>query len=217
MASAKSHTTVYSIEPDDSWPNPSEIPPPRDDRQRQSIVQIDTPGCRITVSPENLPPIPPPRPREIRGRSRRDVYDWVSHQVNTPITPQVDRRGRVIKPRTRYCPEDEEERQKELRQRARQRLQESNKAGRAEANFQNQQVTPAQNTSRIPNPVEGSTSRYDTKITGTRPKTQTESKATGITETPVSKKTRRERPASATSKKSGTSKRSQNVSHEGWK
>ncbi len=83
-------------------------------RQRQSIVQIDTPGCRITVSPENLPPIPPPRPREIRGRSRRDVYDWVSHQVNTPITPQVDRRGRVIKPRTRYCPEDEEERQKEL-------------------------------------------------------------------------------------------------------
>jgi len=217
MASAKSHTTVYSIEPEDSWPNPSEIPPPRDDRQRQSVVQINTPGCRITVSPEILPPIPPPRPREIRGRSRRDVYDWVSHQVNTPITPQVDRRGRVIKPRTRYCPEDEEERQKELRQRARQRLQESNKAGRAEANFQNQQVTPAQNTSRIPNPEEGSTSRYDTKVTGTRPKTQTESKATGITETPVSKKTRRERPASATSKKSGTSKRSQNVSHEGWK
>jgi hypothetical protein len=221
MASAKSHTTVYSIEPDDSWPNPSEIPPPRDDRQRQSIVQIDTPGCRITVSPENLPPIPPPRPREIRGRSRRDIYEWVSQSPNTPkvpaVTPQVDRRGRVIKPRTRYCPEDEEERQKELRQRARQRLQESNKAGRAEANFQNQQVTPAQNTSRIPSPVEGSTSRYDTKITGTRPKTQTESKATGITETPVSKKTRRERPASATSKKSGTSKRSQNVSHEGWK
>jgi len=141
------------------------------------------------------------------------VYDWVSHQVNTPITPQVDRRSRVIKPRTRYCPEDEEERQRELRQRARQRLQESNKAGRAEANIQNQQVASAQSTSRIPDPIEGSTSRYDTKITGTRPKTKTESKATGITETPVSKKTRRERPASATSKKSSTSKQSQ----EGWK
>ncbi len=107
--------------------------------------------------------------------------------------------------------------QPRLRQRARQRLQESNKAGRAEANFQNQQVTPAQNTSRVPNPAEGSTSRYDTKITGTRPKTQTESKATGITETPVSKKTRRERPASATSKKSSTSKQSQDVNHEEWK
>ncbi len=125
--------------------------------------------------------------------------------------------GRVIRPRTRYSPEDERQKEKELRQRARQRLQESNKAGRAEANFQNQQVTPARNASRISDPVEGSTSRYDTKITGTRPKTQTESKATAITETPVSRKTRRERPASATSKKSSTSKQSQNVSQEGWK
>jgi hypothetical protein len=50
MTSAKSHTTGYSVVPNDSWPNPSEIPPPIDNRQRQSVVQIDTPGCRITVT-----------------------------------------------------------------------------------------------------------------------------------------------------------------------
>ncbi len=220
MASAKSHTTVYSIVPDDSWPNPGEIPPPMDNRQRQSIVQIDTRGCRITVSPENLPPIPPPRPREIRGWSKRDIYEWVSQSPNTPgapiITPQVDRRGRVIKPRTRYCPEDEVQREREFRQKARQRLLESNKADRAEANFQTQQVTPSQGTSRTPDPLEGSISRYKPKSTGTRLKTKVESEVISITETPVSRKTRKERPASAISKKPSTSKKSPSVGHKGW-
>jgi hypothetical protein len=142
----------------------------------------------------------------------------VSQSPNTPgvpiVTPQVDRRGRVIKPRTRYSPEDEVQKERELRQKARQRLLEDNKADRAEANFQTQQVTPAQSTSRMPDPLEGSTSRYDTRSTGTRPKTKTESEFTNITETPISRKTRRERPASVTSKKPSTSKQSQSMGHK---
>jgi hypothetical protein len=216
MASVKSRTTVYSIVPNDSWPNPSEIPPPIDNRQRQSIVHIDTPGCRITVRPEDLPLIPPPRPREIRGWSRRDIYEWVSQSPNTPvvpITPQVDRRGRVIKPRTRYCPEDEVQRERELRQRARQKLQENNKADKAEANFQAQGITLIQGTSRTLSLLEESDSRYSTKNTGTRPKTKTESEVVDPSETPVSRKTRKEKPASVTSKKS---KKSRDTGYKGW-
>ncbi len=94
------------------------------DRQRQSVIQIDTPGCRITVSPEKLHPIPPPRPREIRGRGRLDIAEWVSRTPDRiPVeTPVVNRRGRTIKPRVIYDPEDEEQRNRELRERARQRV-----------------------------------------------------------------------------------------------
>ncbi len=74
--------------------------------------------------------MPPPRPREIRGRARKDIWEWVSQSPDVPAiaTPQVDRRGRVIKPRPRYCPEDQEQKEKELKLRARQRLAEKLKA-----------------------------------------------------------------------------------------
>ena len=49
MTSAASHITEQSMVPEDSWPCLSERPPPLDRRQRQSVVQIDTPGCRITA------------------------------------------------------------------------------------------------------------------------------------------------------------------------
>jgi hypothetical protein len=110
------------------------------DRQRQSIIQIDTPGCRITVSPEDLPPIPPPRPREIRGRGRRDIAEWVSRTPDKiPVeTPVVNRRGRTIKPRVIYDPEDEEQRNRDLRERARQRHLDKSRVDRAEAGIRAQ-------------------------------------------------------------------------------
>ena len=82
MTSEPSHITEQSIVPEDSWPCPSEIPPPLDARQRQSVVHIDTQGCRITVRPEDLPPEPPPRPREIRGR-RKGIFGngFPNHQI----------------------------------------------------------------------------------------------------------------------------------------
>ncbi len=83
-----------------------------------------------------MPPEPPPRPREIRGRGRKDIWDWVSQSPNLPITPQVGRRGRTIKPRTTYSPEREEQRHKELKERAKQRLLDDNRKARANANLQ---------------------------------------------------------------------------------
>ena len=222
MNSAVSHTTLQSIVPEDSWPNPSEIPPPIDNRQRQSVVHIETPGCRITVSPENLPPVPPPRPREIRGRTKKDIWEWVSQSPDTPAiaTPQVDRRGRIIKPRPRYCPEDQEQREKELRLRARQRLvepAESTKVEEAEVNFQAQAQgsIPIPGTSRTLAPEGEGTSKSGTKSTGTKPKTKPES-ATVITETPVSKKTHLKRPDSTASKKSKASQRNRKSDGKGW-
>jgi hypothetical protein len=82
VTSTLSCTTKQFTVPEDSWPCPSERPPMVDSRQRQSVVQIATPGCRITVRPEDIPPEPPPRPREIRGRGRKDIWDWVfNHQI----------------------------------------------------------------------------------------------------------------------------------------
>jgi hypothetical protein len=94
------------------------VQPLTSDKQRQSIIHIETPGCRITVRPEDLPPIPPPRPREIRDRGRWDICDWISQSPNKPVTHLMDRRGRTIKPRIKYDPEDEEQRNRELRERA---------------------------------------------------------------------------------------------------
>ena len=222
MNSAVSHTTLQSVVPEDSWPNPSEIPPPIDNRQRQSVVRIETPGCRITVSPENLPPVLPPRPREIRGRAKKDIWEWVSQSPDTPAiaTPQVDRRGRIIKPRPRYCPEDQEQREKELRLRARQRLAElaeSTKAEETEVNFQAQAQgsIPIPGTSRTLASRGESTPKSGTKSTGTKPKTKPES-ATVITETPVSKKTHLKRPDSTASKKSKASQRDGKSDGKGW-
>ncbi len=89
----ESQYTQPSERPEDSWPCPSEVQPASVDRQRQSVIQIDTPGCRITVSPEKLHPIPPPRPREIRGRGRLDIAEWVSRTPDrVPVdTPVVNR------------------------------------------------------------------------------------------------------------------------------
>jgi hypothetical protein len=212
MNSAMSHTILQSEAPEDSWPNPSEMPPPIDDKQKQSIIHIDTRGCRITVRPDNLPPIPPPRPREIRGRAREDIWEWVSQSPATPaaeVTPQVNRKGRVIKPRPRYEPEDQEQKERELRQMAQQRQLENTQKRKEETNFQAQaqEATPVQGTSRMLDFEEEDTPRYDTRSTGTRPKTRSESKIT-TTKTPASKKTHLKRPASTTSKKSTTSQRS---------
>jgi hypothetical protein len=222
MNSAVSHTTLQSVVPEDSWPNPSEIPPPIDNRQRQSVVRIETPGCRITVSPENLPPVLPPRPREIRGRAKKDIWEWVSQSPDIPAiaTPQVDRRGRIIKPRPRYCPEDQEQKERELRLRARQRLAElaeSTKAEETEVNFQAQAQgsIPIPGTSRTLASRGESTPKSGTKSTGTKPKTKPES-ATVITETPVSKKTHLKRPDSTASKKSKASQRDGKSDGKGW-
>jgi hypothetical protein len=204
MASAMSQHTVTSIVQEDSWPCPSEIPPPNYDRQRQSVVHIDTPGCRITVRPEDIPPDPPPRPREIRGCGRRDIWDWVSQSPNLPVIPQVDRRGRTIKPKIRYDPEDEEQRHKELKQRAKQRLLDDSRKGRANANLQvqAQEIAPVEN-SRAGSQIssEDSTFRSQIEAIGTRSKTRSESEPVKM---PASKKTEAKRPANSCSKKSGS-------------
>ena len=213
MTSAASHITEQSVVPEDSWPCLSERPPPLDRRQRQSVVQIDTPGCRITVSPEDLPPEPPPRPREIRGRGRKDIWDWVSQSPNLPITPQIGRRGRTIKPRTTYSPEREEQRHKELKQRAKQRLLDDNRKARANANLQVQAQEVASEENRQVGSqayYEDSTSRSQkgATVTGTRPKTKTE---TELGKTPTGKTKISSRPASVSSRKTVGSKREGSV------
>ena len=214
MTSAASHITEQSVVPEDSWPCLSERPPPLDRRQRQSVVQIDTPGCRITVSPEDLPPEPPPRPREIRGRGRKDIWDWVSQSPNLPITPQIDRRGRTIKPRTTYSPEREEQRHKELKQRAKQRLLDDNRRARANANLQvqAQEVAPEENRQVGSQAYyEDSTSRSQkgATVTGTRPKTKTE---TELVKTPTGRQTKLgSRQASVGSRKTVGSKKEGSV------
>jgi len=213
MTSAASHITEQSMVPEDSWPCLSERPPPLDRRQRQSVVQIDTPGCRITVSPEDLPPEPPPRPREIRGRGRKDIWDWVSQSPNLPITPQIDRRGRTIKPRTTYSPEREEQRHKELKQRAKQRLLDDNRKARANANLQVQAQEVASEENRQVGSqayYEDSTSRSQkgATVTGTRPKTKTE---TELGKTPTGKTKVGSRPASVSSRKTTGSKKEGSV------
>ena len=92
---------------------------------------------------------------------------------------------------------------------ARQRQLENTQKRKEETNFQAQaqEATPVQGTSRMLDFEEEDTPRYDTRSTGTRPKTRSESKIT-TTKTPASKKTHLKRPASTTSKKSTTSQRS---------
>ena len=202
--SEPSHITEQSIVPEDSWPCPSEIPPPLDARQRQSVVHIDTQGCRITVRPEDLPPEPPPRPREIRGRRKKDIWEWVSQPPDIPVTPQVGRRGRTIKPRTTYSPEREEQRQKKLRQRDRQRVLDNNRVERDKANLQTQaqEIPPLLRTEREELKTKAETSLSKTTTTpSTRSKTRSESDIAVVSKTPVSKQTKAERPASVSSKK----------------
>jgi hypothetical protein len=182
-----------SVRPEDSWPCPSEVQPAMLDRQRQSTFHIDTPGCRITVRPEDLPPIPPPRPREIRGRGRRDIAEWVSTTPDkTPVeTSVVNRRGRTIKPRVIYEPEDEEQRNRELRERARQRYLDRSRVDKAEAGIRAQ----AQEKETTSNPETRSSRRT----------TRSESEITAVSRTPSQKVSTR-KPASVSSRKSATNK-----------
>jgi len=86
-------------------------------------VNIRTRGYAVTISPEEYHP--PSRRRAIpripTGRNQSEVQDCVYGYLLSPQTPTVDRRGRIIKPKTRYDPEDEERRHRDLRQQARQR------------------------------------------------------------------------------------------------
>ncbi len=109
-----------------SWPgtnDPTIRPSERRARARQPIVDIKTRGYAITIRPEdNHPPVRQRAlPRIPTGRQRDEVPDWVYGYPLTPQTPMVDRRGRVIKPKTRYSPEDEEQRHEDSRQQARQK------------------------------------------------------------------------------------------------
>jgi hypothetical protein len=109
-----------------SWPgtnDPTIRPSERRARARQPIVDIKTKGYAITIRPED--DHPPFRhrtlPRVPTGRDKNEVQDWVYGYPLTPQKPTVDRRGRIIKPKLRYDPEDEEQRHRDLRQQARQK------------------------------------------------------------------------------------------------
>ncbi len=109
-----------------SWPgtnDPTIRPSERRARVREPIVDVRTRGYAVTIRPEDDRPHIRQRapPREPTGRDRDEVQDWVYGYPLTPQTPTVDRRGRIIKPKTRYCPEDEEQRHRDLRQQARQK------------------------------------------------------------------------------------------------
>jgi hypothetical protein len=109
-----------------SWPgtnDPTAKPSEGRARIREPIVNIRTRGYAVTISPEEYHPPARRRavPRVPTGRNRSEVQDWIYGYPLTPQTPTVDRRGRVIKPKTRYDPEDEEQRHRDLRQQARQR------------------------------------------------------------------------------------------------
>ncbi len=188
-----SQYTQPSVRPEDSWPCPSEVQPTVLDRQRQSVIQIDTPSCRITVSPEKLHPIPPPRPREIRGRGRLDIAEWASRTPEKiPIeTPVVNRRGRTIKPRVIYDPEDEEQRNRELRERARQRILDRSRVDRAEAGIR-AQAQEKETTSNL-------------EARSSRRTTRSESEITAVSRTP-SQKASTKKPASVSSRKTATNK-----------
>ncbi len=109
-----------------SWPgtnDPTNKPSEGRTRVREPIVNIRTRGYAVTISPEKYHPPARRRapPRIPIGRNKSEVQDWVYGYPLTPQTPTVDRRGRVIKPKTRYDPEDEEQRHRDLRQQARQK------------------------------------------------------------------------------------------------
>jgi hypothetical protein len=126
LESVTSYKTRATNLSKDSWPgtnDPTVKPSEGRARIREPIVNIRTRGYAVTISPEEYHPPARHRavPRVPTGRNRSEVQDWVYGYPLTPQTPTVDRRGRVIKPKTRYDPEDEEQRHRDLRQQARQR------------------------------------------------------------------------------------------------